>query len=234
VILKDSLKLLNLSPADFVEHFLIERFAPRVVIEGEDFHFGYGRSGDIDTLRQLAKGRFEITVVPAKNVVLSDGTTQRISSTLIRRLLHKGDVADAAKALGRNYRLIGRVIKGRGKGKELGFPTANINATEQIIPAEGVYAGFVAVGDSVEELCFAKTLMPAVFSIGRAKTFISEHPLLLEAHVLDKTLPDLNGKYLAMDFAAYIRGQQRFSTQEELKQQIEKDCRTAKSLLTLD
>jgi riboflavin kinase/FMN adenylyltransferase len=151
---------------------------------------------------------------------------------MIRHLLHRGDVADAARALGRAYRLMGNVVKGRGKGSEMGYPTANIDPHEQIIPAEGVYAGFVSVADKFEDLLLANQKLPAVFSLGRAKTFISEHPLLIEAHLLDKSIGDLYGKFLAMDFVDFIRTQQRFESEQKMKDQIAKDCEKTELILS--
>ncbi len=231
IVLKDSYELLTLSPADFVDDFLKETIAPRAVIEGDDFHFGYGRSGNAQILCRLGKQLdFDVIIVEPEFIKLS-GDSAKVSSTLIRHLLQSGKVADAAKALGRAYRLMGKVIKGRGIGARLGFPTANIEPHEQIIPAEGVYAGFVSVAETVEKLCVLNQKIPAVFSLGRAKTFISDHPLLIEAHILDSKVEDLYSKYLAMDFVDFIRHQQRFETEEKLKEQIAKDCRTAEKIL---
>jgi riboflavin kinase / FMN adenylyltransferase len=231
VILKDSYQMLTLSPQDFVEKFLMKSLSPRAVVEGQDFHFGYGRSGDSKFLQQLGKTYgFDVIIVESKQIDI-EGMPTKISSTLIRHLLQKGDAADAAKVLGRPYRLMGKVVKGRGKGSELGYPTANIDPHEQIIPAEGVYAGLVSVADTLEELCRLNQKTPAVFSLGRAKTFVSDHPLLIEAHILDEKVGDLYGKYLAMDFVDFIRTQQRFKTEEKLKEQITKDCETARNIL---
>jgi riboflavin kinase/FMN adenylyltransferase len=126
---------------------------------------------------------------------------------------------------------MGKVVKGRGKGAKLGFPTANIDPHEQIIPAEGVYAGFVSVADTIEKLCVLNQKIPAVFSLGRAKTFISDHPMLIEAHILGEKIENLYDKYLAMDFIDFVRSQQRFETEEELKEQIAKDCKATKDIL---
>ena len=145
-------------------------------------------------------------------------------------MLQSGNAAQAAKALGRPYRLMGNVIKGRGKGTELGFPTANIEPHNQIIPAEGVYAGFVSVADAIDGLCTLNQKIPAVFSLGRAKTFISDHPLLIEAHLLGGGIENLYDKFLAMDFIDFIRGQRRFETEEKLKEQIKQDCEKAKHI----
>jgi len=231
IILKDSYELLTLSPADFIDDFLVETIAPKVVIEGDDFHFGYGRSGNAQILRQLGKQLgFEVVIVEPEIVNLDDGSA-RVSSSLIRHLLQSGGVADAAKALGRPYRLMGRVVKGRGKGTHLGYPTANIEPHEQIIPAEGVYAGFISIAGDIEKLYVLNQQTPAVFSLGRAKTFISDHPLLIEAHILAGKVEDLYNKYLAMDFVDFIRHQQRFGTEEKLKEQIKKDCQKAIDIL---
>jgi riboflavin kinase/FMN adenylyltransferase len=231
IVLTDSYELLTLSPADFIDDFLKDTIAPKVIVEGDDFHFGYGRSGDAQLLRRLGKQLgFEVIIVESQSVNLA-GNPARISSTLIRNLLQGGKVADAAKSLGRPYRLMGIVSKGRGKGAELGFPTANIEPQGQIIPAEGVYAGFVSVADTVEKLCVLNQKIPAVFSLGRAKTFISEHHLLIEAHILEGKVEDLYNKYLAMDFVGFIRHQQRFEMEEKLKEQIAKDCQKAKDIL---
>lgn len=232
VVLKDSYRFLTLSPADFVDDFLMRTISPKAVVEGDDFHFGYGRSGDSRVLRQLGKERgFDVVIIEPEEINL-DGSHAKVSSTLIRHLLGAGNVSSAKKALGRFYRLMGSVVKGRGKGAQLGFPTANIEPHEQVIPAEGVYAGFVSVAEDIGKLCAINRKIPAVFSLGRAKTFISDHPLLVEAHILDRNMMDLYNKYLAMDFVDFIRCQQRFETEEKLKEQITKDCRIAETVLS--
>jgi riboflavin kinase/FMN adenylyltransferase len=232
VILESSYRILNLSPESFVDEFLSKSVQPDVVVEGEDFNFGYGRSGDVRILKELGERfSFEIVIVRGKEIKLADEQNARVSSTLIRHLLHKGRVADAIKALDRYYRLSGQTTLGKGKGRELGFPTANIDPVNQIIPAEGVYAGFVEIADTEEQLCESKSKLPAAFSIGRAKTFISDHPLMVEAHILGQDPGDLYGKYLAMDFVEFIRHQQKFSSPQHLSTQIAKDCKKAKEIL---
>ena len=234
VILESSYRILNLSPESFVDEFLLKSSGPAVVVEGEDFNFGYGRSGNVRILKELGeKFGFELLIIPGKEIELVDEQNIRVSSTLIRHLLHKGKVADAAQALGRYYRLSGRTTQGKGKGRQLGFPTANIEPVNRIIPAEGVYAGFVEIAETEQQLCQGKNKIPAAFSIGRAKTFISDHPLLVEAHILDKDTGDLYDKYLAMDFVHFIRHQQKFDSPEQLSAQIAKDCHCAKDILDI-
>ncbi len=234
IVVQDSRELLGLSAQAFVDQFLMPRIAPAAIVEGDDFHFGSGRGGDVGTLRQFGAERgFDVVVVPPKQIHLPTGETIRASSTMIRYMLESGHVADAAVALTRPYRLIGPVITGWGRGRKLGFPTLNMAKPNQIIPADGVYAGFVEIGDD-EQAVVAKTEhLPAVFSIGQARTFGDEHPLLIEAHVLLGRLGDMTGRWMTMDFVRRLRDQHKFSTSEELVAQIEKDCRAAGSALNL-
>lgn len=232
IVLKDSRELLGLSPVDFVNKFLVKVIQPSVVVEGENFNFGYGRSGNIYTLQSLGTEKgFGVIVIEAKEAKLSIGQAVKVSSTIIRNMLEAGKVADTAIALGRPYRLIGQIVPGRGKGKELGFPTANIEPTRQIIPAEGVYAGLVEIGDSEEQVCAAKGKIPAAFSIGRSETLGSDNPLAIEAHILTDGVDDLHGKWLAMDFIERIRSQIKFDSEKKLAAQIANDCKKAKKIL---
>ncbi len=232
IVLKDSFELLNLSPADFVDEFLMKRVGPKVIVEGPNFNFGYGRSGDAQTLKDLSATRgFDVVIVPAKEIKTGDGYQFTCSSSIVRTFLEEGAVANAKAALGRPYRLVGPTVAGRGVGKQLGFPTVNIQPAEQIIPAEGVYAGHVETGDSLADVSAPGWVRPAAISIGRAKTFVSSHPLMVEAHILEDNVEDLSGKWLAMDFVERIRTQERFETKEQLAAQIAKDCETAKQIL---
>jgi len=128
--------------------------------------------------------------------------------------------------------LIGEIIPGRGIGKKLGFPTLNMKKPAQVIPAEGVYAGFARIGETIENILISKEAIPAVYSIGQARTYGDEFPLLIEAHLLKENAAYMTGKYMAMDFIERIRSQHKFKTPEELSTQIAKDCQKAKKLLT--
>ena len=226
-------ELLALSPWDFAERFIVNTIDPALVIEGENFHFGKGRVGNIHTLAAIGQEKgFDVRVVPSKQAKLTIGQNVKVSSTLIRNMLESSKVDDAAIALGRPYRLMGRIVPGHGKGKQLGFPTANLDPLRQIIPADGVYAGRIEIADSLAALCREQSKLPAVFSVGQARTFGLQHPLLIEAHALDQTLENLYGKYMAMDFIKKIRDQVKFQTEPQLAQQIQKDCQNAKQILT--
>ena len=235
LVLKTNAELLNLSPKDFVEQFLVENVRPSVVIEGENFNFGYRRIGNKHTLQQLGHEKgFQVSVIEPEKIKLSTNETIRVSSTLIRNLLEAGSVADAAVALSRPYRLIGQVVPGHGKGKQLGFPTANLQPLQQIIPAEGVYAGFVQLGGTEKDVCPKGELIPAALSIGRAQTLAADRPRLAEAHLLIKNVPELTDKWLAMDFVQRIRHQIKFDTEKQLANQIKKDCKKARNILTAE
>jgi riboflavin kinase/FMN adenylyltransferase len=277
IVLTDTYDLLNLSPKNFVDEFLMKKVHPAAIVEGVNFTFGYGRSGNVLLLRDMGKERgFEVVIVQPKEQEFSKSERHTVSSSLIRSFVEKGNVKDAAVALGRPYRLIGQTIPGRGKGTEIGYPTANIEPLDQVFPAEGVYAGFVELGDSIEDLTTKDTKnakeksnsylgkrLPAAISIGRAKTFVGEHPLLFEAHILNadytdyaeskkqqkatedtentevnnnykKKIGNLYGKWLAMDFIARIRPQHRFESVEALKEQIAKDIEQIKRILATE
>jgi riboflavin kinase/FMN adenylyltransferase len=232
LVIRDSASLLRLSPADFIERFLLKDVRPVALVEGDDFHFGARRSGDIETLRQMVQtSGFEVVVVAPKFAWLSTGQSVRSSSTTIRYMLQSGHVADAAVLLGRHYRLVGRVIPGKGRGGKLGFPTLNMQIPPQIIPQEGVYAGYVLLGPTEDDVCRFEDRLHAVFSIGQASTFGDEHPLLIEAHLLDAKTANPAGQWMAMDFVDRIRPQHRFKSPQDLQTQIAKDCLTAKNIL---
>jgi len=232
---KTSPDLLALSPQDYVEQFIVKGIQPSIVVEGESFNFGSGRTGNLHLLRRLgAEKGFEVSVIKTKEVKLSTGQMVQISSTIIRNLLETGKVADATIALGRPYRLIGQIIPGQGKGKKLGFPTLNLQPLNQLIPAEGVYAGFVEMSNSAEYVCAAKEKTPAAFSIGRAETLSSDYSLAVEAHILTGDVGNLHGSWLAMDFIERIRSQQKFDSEKELATQIAKDCEKAGKILATD
>jgi len=232
ILVKSNRELLGLSPDDFTEQFIVKGIQPGIVVEGESFNFGSGRRGNVQTLQKIGTDKgFLVSVVEAKEVRLSTGRTVKVSSTIIRNMLKTGDVTHAALALSRPYRFIGQIIPGRGKGKHLGFPTANMGPTDQLVPTEGVYAGLVQIGDSEQQVCAATAKLPAALSIGTTLTLGTDYPRLIEAHILTADVGDVHGKWLAMDFIQHIRSQKKFDTEKELAAQIEKDCKTAKQIL---
>jgi riboflavin kinase/FMN adenylyltransferase len=232
IVLQDDQELLNLAPEEFVDTFLMASVAPGVIVEGDDFHFGARRAGDVETLREFGgrKG-FDVVVVPPKQIELPTGQMLRVSSTMVRYMLEGGHVAEVATALSRPYRLMGPIVSGWGRGRKLGYPTLNMGKPDQIIPAEGVYVGFVELAANQEALLGKTERLPAVFSIGEARTFGDQHPLLIEAHLLERTVSGMERHWMAMDFVRHLRHQHKFGSSEALVKQIAKDCQQAKAVL---
>jgi riboflavin kinase/FMN adenylyltransferase len=250
-VVKSEPELLSLAAEDFVERFVVKGIRPSAIVEGEDFNFGAGRAGSVHTLQKLTKGKgIVVFIIEPKKApvsccrktatgavgqtsIFAKATPDRVevSSTVIRDMVTKGKMAEAAILLGRPYRLIGNIVPGRGKGKQLGFPTLNLKEPEQITPAEGVYAGLIEIGNNEEQVCSTKRKIPAAFSIGRATTYGSNQSLLIEAHLLVDSAEQFTGRYMAMDFIERIRSQQKFKTEKELAEQIDRDCQQAQQIL---
>ena len=193
-------ELAALSPEEFVERHLVARFAPGWLVVGEDFALGRGRSGDVPRLRDIgARHGFEVDAVPLARV-----DAEPVSSTRARALLEAGDVAGAARLLGRRYRLAATVVRGEGIGRTLGFPTANLRLHhEQQVPAHGIYAVRV-------RLAGESGWRAGAMSIGVRPTFGGQVPTL-EVFVLDWD-GDLVGRDLDVEFADWLRAELKFES----------------------
>jgi riboflavin kinase/FMN adenylyltransferase len=211
------------SAEDFVEGILVRAVGARAVVVGEDFHFGHQRRGDVALLRRMGERHgFEVDGLELHASAVSGARV--VSSTAIRAALADGDVADAARMLGRPYEVRGPVESGDRRGRELGFPTANVAIPEgRALPAEGVYAARYGRPDGSEH--------PAAVSLGRRPQFYEDHGLLLlEAHLLDGPA-DLYGEIGSVRFVERIRGQARFDSVEALVARIAEDVAEAARLL---
>jgi riboflavin kinase / FMN adenylyltransferase len=198
---------------EFVREVLVDRAGARVVVVGADFHFGRGRGGNVALLERMgADLGFEVIGVGL--VAAAGGPVY--SSTRIRELLAEGDVEEAAALLGRLHEMRGVVEHGDKRGRELGFPTANVAVPARAcLPADGVYAGTFTGDDGVERV--------AAISLGRRPTFYEEADLsLLEAHLLDFD-GDLYGQAAVVRFHDRIRGQVRFESVDDLVEQMGRD-----------
>lgn len=176
------------------------------IVVGADWKFGRGRGGDVDLLRRL--GGFEVDGIPS---VTTD--REAISSTAIRLAVARGDLAFAEKALGRPYAVLGTVVPGSKRGASLGFPTANLDAAGLQLPPDGVYAVRVRMGDDV---------FRGIANLGVRPTFSSGDRRVLEVHLLDFD-GDLYGKEMEVEFRAFLRGERKFASVEELRAQIARD-----------
>ncbi|MGK2949441.1 MAG: bifunctional riboflavin kinase/FAD synthetase [Acidimicrobiales bacterium] len=214
-------------PADeFVREVLVQALGARVVIVGEDFHFGHQRQGNVELLTRMGTELgFEVeglALVDAAGHPAGDG--DKASSTAIRHALVAGDLDRAASMLGRPYEVRGVVAHGDARGRELGFPTANVSVPGDILlPADGIYAGWYERPDG--------SVHPTAISLGRRPTFYEEaHASLLEAHLLDFT-GDLYDEAAKVRFVARLRGEQRFDDVDALVEQMHRDCEAARALL---
>ncbi|MGI8649095.1 MAG: bifunctional riboflavin kinase/FAD synthetase [Rubrobacter sp.] len=204
------------SPEEFVSSILIESLRARIVVVGKNFRFGYRASGDIvDLQRIMASFGGE-----AFGVGVRLESEEDISSTRIRELLTHGDVAGAARLLGRPHEVRGTVIPGDRRGRTIGFPTANVLPPQDIlVPARGVYACRVRLGEAT---------YPACVNVGLAPTF-GERESRVEAHLLDFE-EDIYGEVLNVGFVERLRGEQKFSGVEELVAQIRRDVQRSREV----
>ncbi|MBA2534384.1 MAG: bifunctional riboflavin kinase/FAD synthetase [Rubrobacter sp.] len=209
------LDLSRKSPEEFVRDVLVGEIGASVVVVGENFRFGYRASGDIGDLRRLMREAGGDAVAVE---VRGAGREGGISSTRIRALISEGEVSDAASLLGRPYELRGEVVAGDKRGRSIGFPTANVLPdVEAVIPARGVYAGFVIVGDDTYAACT---------NVGVAPTFARAESRV-EAYLLDFD-GDLYGRIVDVGFTRRIREEKKFSGVDELKAQIQSDVEAAR------
>lgn len=212
--------LAGLSPEQFVDIF-IKELGVRHVIAGFDYTFGSRGAGTMEKMAELSEGIYDTTVVGK----VTD-TDDKISSTRIRKLLSVGNVEGAYSLLGRNFRTIGVVVDGEKKGRQLGFPTANVLPPEgSILPANGVYAvRFLVEGKSYEGVC----------NVGVKPTFNNPdiRQAIVEVHVLNFN-GDLYGKEVAVEWIKHIRDEQKFESLDALIVQIAKDKDTAIEILTV-
>ncbi|WP_308468319.1 bifunctional riboflavin kinase/FAD synthetase [Rathayibacter soli] len=204
---------------EFVKDILVDGLGAVTVMVGSDFRFGAGGSGNVVVLRDLGeKYGFEVDLI---DDVRPPGG-ERVSSTGIRRLLAAGDVAQAARLLGHLHFVRGIVVHGAKRGRELGFPTANLSAElEGLIPADGVYAGWLEVGDQ---------RYPAAISVGNNPTFEGVPQRQVEAYVIDRDL-DLYDRVVAVSFVDHIRGMVAFTGVDALIDQIGADVERARRIL---
>ncbi|WP_424211497.1 bifunctional riboflavin kinase/FAD synthetase [Streptomyces sp. BI20] len=211
----------QLSPAEFIVKVLVDRLHARAVIEGPNFRFGHRAAGDVALLAELGTDHgYEVEVVDL--VVRGEaGGGEPFSSTLVRRLVAEGDVTGAAEILGRPHRVEGTVVRGAQRGRELGYPTANVETLPHTaIPADGVYAGWLTADGE---------RMPAAISVGTNLQFDATERTV-EAYAIDRVGLDLYGMHVTVDFLAYVRGMARFESLDGLLDAIADDVKQARAL----
>ncbi|WP_237690265.1 bifunctional riboflavin kinase/FAD synthetase [Nocardioides panacisoli] len=209
------------SPQEFIERILVGALHARAVVVGANFRFGHRAAGDAATLAEAGE-EHDFAV----DAVALDGGPQVWSSTYVRTCLAEGDVSGAAEALGRPFAVTGVVVRGDQRGRDLGYPTANVPVSPGVaVPADGVYAGWLRRADGGEEL-------PAAISVGTNPTFAGERARSVEAYVLDRDDLDLYGVEVVVSFVERIRGMVRFDGVAELVEAMAGDVETARELLS--
>jgi len=200
----------RLSPKSFIEQYLMKRIRPKEVFVGDDFRFGQNRSGSLDFFKQEGERRgFRVNVL--HSVKKQQG---KIGSTAIRQLIMEGQLQKAARLLGRDVSIMGKVIRGDSRGKRLGFPTANIDSGQVILPPIGVYAVRVILGAKVYE---------GMANIGHRPSFHSSNNRInVEVHIFDLKA-NLYGKEIIVEFIKKIRDERIFFSEQGLIKQLEKD-----------
>lgn len=209
LVLEFTRKLAETDPEMFLERTLKEALGVQCVVVGENYIFGRNGRGNVDLLQKLGP-LMEIDIVPVSEEKLHG---ERISSSLIRALIARGEWARAEHLLGRPYIVWGEVIRGKGRGRELGFPTVNLRCEQEVFPSDGVYLGEGLVEDGVDL---------ALINLGCSPTFHDVRERRLEVHLLSMNL-DLYGKVCGVRFLKRIRDEKGFSDREDLIQRMERD-----------
>jgi riboflavin kinase / FMN adenylyltransferase len=223
LLLPFTLEFSRLGPDEFVQAVLADRLHAARVVVGENFRFGHRAAGNVALLGELGE-KYDFA---AEGVPLLADAGGTISSTGIRARLAAGDVAGAARDLGRPHRVEGIVARGHRRGRSLGFPTANLETLPHTaIPADGVYAGWLA---SLDPAGTEEERWPAAISIGTNPTFDGRERTV-EAYALDRDDLDLYGAHVAVDFAARLRGTVRFDSVDELVAQMHRDVDAAREI----
>ncbi|MFE7595364.1 bifunctional riboflavin kinase/FAD synthetase [Kitasatospora sp. NPDC057512] len=209
------------SPETFVRQVLVDALHARVVIEGPNFRFGHRAAGNVALLGELGRADdFEVEVVDLQ-VCGTAGDGEPFSSSLTRRLVETGDMAGANEVLGRPHRVEGVVVRGAQRGRDLGYPTANVDTVpHSAIPADGVYAGWLTADGE---------RMPAAISVGTNPTFDGT-TRTVEAYAIDRVGLDLYGLHVAVDFLAYLRGMEKFDSIDALLDRMADDVKRAREL----
>ncbi len=218
LVCKTTKELLNLQAEDFFQWLIVDQLGAKGIVEGPNFFFGKGRGGNVDTLRKLCEqNSIECQIVEPKG---GDGGDM-ISSTRIRQSLADGNLDQANQWLTTPYRIRGIVTKGDQRGRTIGFPTANLNQIDVVVPRDGVYGGIVPIDGKPHQ---------AAIHIGPNPTFSDNQTQKVEVHLLDFD-GDLYGQTLLVDFVTRVRDIARFDSVEKLQEQLDRDIATIRNRL---
>jgi len=219
-----TLEFSRTAPESFIRERLHEQLRPLEVYVGYDFHFGRDRLGSMRLLTEMGPLLgFAVTIIPEVRVAAGD-----VNSSRIRACLAEGEIEAVSALLGRSYSVRGEVVVGDQRGREIGFPTANLASENELLPAAGVYAGELLLLDSSPPETGVR--LPVVTNVGRRPTFPEARGLLAEAHVIDWE-GDLYGRRVELSFRQRLRGERKFDGVDALRDQIARDVAAARLLL---
>lgn len=209
----------SLTAENFVQRYIVNRIRPEEIVVGEEFRFGSDRGGNISFLQRMG-GRYGFAVSPVHPVT---DQNEKIGSTAIRRLIAAGELEMAGKYLGRDVSLIGVVVRGDGRGRTLGYPTANIKLNDEVLPPLGVYAARVQIHGR---------RYGAMVNIGHRPSFKKESsPISLEVHIFNFR-KNIYGQTVLVEFVRRIRSEKMFLSKMELVKQLQEDSRQTQKILS--
>lgn len=218
--------LLATSPRTFIEE-IVRLYEPQFIVEGPDFRFGQGRSGTVETLREVeASFGYRTLIIEPVTAMLGDRHLAEVSSTLVRWLIRRGRLGDARRLLGHHHELVGVVVSGDRRGRTIGVPTANLDVGDLLLPADGIYYGRGWRGDG--------SSYPAAISVGTKPTF-GDHPRTCEAHLVGYEGPvDEYGWTLRLQVFDWLRDQIRYDDVAALVTQLGRDIARTETLCGLE
>lgn len=215
IVLRFNLEVAHYHYEEFIQKIIL-KYNPKYIVCGNDFNFGYKGEGKIQHLQNHGNGIFKVIVVNDVEV-----NHDKVSTTRIIELLKKHDVKKVAEYLGRNYRVVGTVVKGHGNGTKLGYPTANIDIKQYFLPARGVYAVYVDINGKRYR---------GMANIGTHPTIAQLEKEILEVHIFDFE-ESIYGQQICIEFFDFIRLERRFSNLEDLQSQLSQDIVNINRLL---
>ncbi|MGA1861940.1 bifunctional riboflavin kinase/FAD synthetase [Deferribacter thermophilus] len=207
----------NMDPEIFIREFLVKSLKANFIVVGYDYRFGRKRKGDYELLKML-ETKYGFTAFKIPPVKVDDII---VSSSNIRKLLQKGDIELANKMLGRAFSIEGKVVKGDGYGRLLGYPTANLAVENELIPANGIYATKCILNGKIYN---------SVTNIGIRPTLVNKNEIRVETHIFDFK-KDIYNEFIELEFYNYLREEKKFDNINDLIEQIKKDCEKAKEVL---
>lgn len=220
IVVRFSKLLATFSPNEFIEKIILP-LNPRIIVVGEDWCFGKNRAGDVNTLVEFGKRfDFEVQVMSLKK---TSDNEKKIGASEVRKLIESGEVSELKNLLGSTFKIYGKVIRGDGRGRKIGFPTANIHSVRQKYPANGVYASKILIDGKWYQ---------SISNVGTRPTFKSTvSKVHLETHVFDFD-QEIYGKYVEVSFEERIRDEMKFANVDELLAQIQSDIDQVKKTST--